>query len=307
MRLIPGGVFAMGSDEEFAWPEERPAHKVRVSRFFLDETEVTNARFSEFVRATGYLTTAERRPDAEAIRAQAAAVGGEVPAQMLEPGGMVFRPTPGPVNRRDLAQWWFWVPGAQWRHPQGPESSIERRADHPVVMVSWDDAKAFCTWAGKRLPTEAEWERAARGGLEGQPYVWGSTQPNDDKSLFANIWQGSFPWKNTIADGFEGTAPVRSFKPNGYGLYDMAGNVWEWTADWYDPRSYPKRAGAVTENPPGSPAPVDREGQRAQRGGSFLCHASYCSRYRPSARHGADADIPASHSGIRCARSDGSN
>jgi formylglycine-generating enzyme required for sulfatase activity len=223
-----------------------------------------------------------------------------------KPGSMVFVPTSGPVKLDDPTQWWRWTEGADWRHPEGPNSNIDGKNYHPVVHVSWEDAVAYARWAGKRLPTEAEWEFAARGGLEGMPFVWGDEPFSHDRPQ-ANIWQGEFPWKNTAIDGFERTAPVKSFPPNGYGLYDMAGNVWEWCADWYDYRLYQRRKDqGVIDNPKGpdrsfNPAhPYTPE--RAQRGGSFLCNDAYCSRYRPGARHGCSPDTGMSHVGFRCVR-----
>jgi formylglycine-generating enzyme len=219
----------------------------------------------------------------------------------------VFTPPRGEVDLRDFSQWWTWMPGADWRHPEGPGSSIEGRDDHPVVHVSWDDADAYARWAGKRLPTEAEWEFAARGGLDGKPYTWGDQPPTDARTL-ANIWQGEFPHSNTAKDGFTRTSPVKSFPPNGYGLYDMAGNVWEWCADWFDRDLYRRRAGSgVTDNPAGPEVSSDPtrpfERLRVERGGSFLCNDSYCSRYRPSARHGNSPDTGMSHLGFRCVMS----
>ncbi len=301
---IPAGEFTMGATDEYAWPEERPAHQVRLDAFALDETEVTNQAFAAFVKATGHLTAAERAPDLTGfLGAAPPEMNPEILARLQQAGGMVFKMASGPVDLRDPSQWWDWVPGAQWRRPQGPASTIEGRDDHPVVQVSWDDAAAFCRWAGKRLPTEAEWERAARGGLEGQSFVWGDAKPNDKHPL-ANIWQGVFPSRNTADDGFQTTAPVKSFQPNGYGLYDMAGNAWEWTADWYDRRAYQRIKTAVTQdNPTGPPRAVGPESRRTQRGGSFMCHESYCARYRPSSRQGAPSDIGTSHSGFRCAQS----
>lgn len=306
MVWIPGGEFTMGTDTELGWPDERPAHRVRVDGFWMDETEVTNSQFAAFVEATGYVTTAEKAPSLEEIMSQVAPGTPPPPADKLVPGSLVFTPPAGPVRLDDFSQWWKWTPGASWKHPLGPGSGLDDLGDHPVVHVSWDDAVAYAAWAGKRLPTEAEWEFAARGGLRDKPYVWGDEKPSDTK-IFANLWQGEFPHHNTARDGFERTAPVRSFAPNGYGLYDMAGNVWEWCADWYQRNLYRTRAGrGVPDNPKGPERSDDPTRpytpQRVQRGGSFLCNDSYCSRYRPSARHGCSPDSGMSHVGFRCVR-----
>jgi sulfatase modifying factor 1 len=307
MVWIPGGEFTMGTDSDLGWPDEKPAHRVRVASFWMDTTEVTNASFEAFVTATGYVTTAERPPSAEDILKQLPPGTPPPPKEKLVPGSLVFQPTKGPVDLRDFSQWWQWTPGASWRHPEGPGSSLEGRYDHPVVQVSWDDAVAYAQWAGKRLPTEAEWEFAARGGLEGKPYVWGD-EPFSETKPQCNIWQGEFPYRNTAKDGYERTAPAKSYAPNGYQLYDMAGNVWEWCADWYERDLYRRRAGrGVAANPTGPEATNDPQRpfmpQRVQRGGSFLCNDSYCSRYRPSARHGCSPDTGMSHVGFRCAKS----
>lgn len=305
MRLIPAGQFQMGSAEESAWPEERPVHTVKISHdFWLDQTETTNASFAKFTKATGYKTVAERAIDVKSIMKQMPPGTPLPPKEMLQPGSLVFVMPSGKVNLHDVTQWWRWTPGASWKTPEGPKSSIKGREQHPVVHLAWKDADAYCRWSGRRLPTEAEWERAARGGVEGQPYVWGSEKPNDENPVgkwFANIWQGTFPNKNTGKDGFLSTAPVKSYQPNAYGLYDMAGNVWEWTADWYDPKYYRTLATNVSIDPAGPSKPVDREARKSQRGGSFLCHDSYCSRYRAGARQGAAADSGTSHAGVRCA------
>jgi formylglycine-generating enzyme len=304
MVLVPGGEFTMGSDSEESWPDERPAHRVRVDDFWMDRHEVTNARFRAFVEATGYVTTAERPPDLAEILKQSPPGTPPPPKEVLVPGSLVFTPPDHAVSLQDFNQWWKWTPGASWRHPEGPSSTIDGKDDHPVVHVSWDDATAYAKWAGKRLPTEAEWERAARGGLEGKPYVWGDQAPSDSK-IYANLWQGEFPHTNTARDGFARTSPVGSFAPNGYGLHDMAGNVWEWCADRFERDLYRNRAGrGVIANPVGPELRSDPEPfmpQRAQRGGSFLCSDSYCSRYRPSARHGCAPDTGMSHVGFRCA------
>ena len=308
MVWIPGGEFTMGTDSELGWPDEKPAHRVRVDGFWMDETEVTNAQFHAFVEATGYVTTAEKPPDVEEILRQSPPGTAPPPKELLVPGSLVFQPTAGPVkDLRDYSQWWHWTPGANWRHPEGPGSGIVGKDDHPVVHVSWDDAVAYAKWAGKRLPTEAEWEFAARGGLEGRPYVWGDEKPTDT-NIFANLWQGEFPHRNTARDGYVRTAPVKSFAPNGYGLYDMAGNVWEWCSDYYQADLYRRRVrDAVIVNPSGPAAAMDprhpRAASRVQRGGSFLCHDSYCWRYRPSARHGCSPDTGMSHVGFRCVTS----
>ena len=306
MSLIPAGAFEMGSAVDRAWAEEQPAHQVRLSRSYLmDQTEVTNAQFDRFVKATGYKTLAERPIELSSIMAQLPAGSRPPPADALKPGSLVFMTPLGEVNLRDLSQWWKWTTGASWRAPEGPKSTLKGREQHPVVHLAWEDAQAYCQWAGKRLPTEAEWERAARGGVNGLPYVWGSEKPNDAarSGWFANIWQGVFPKRNTATDGYERTAPVRSFKPNPYGLFDMAGNVWEWTADWYDPQAYQARAGQLVVDPLGPAKALGRLAQRVQRGGSYLCHESYCTRFRPGARQGTAADSSSSHAGVRCAKS----
>ena len=307
MVWIPGGEFTMGTNDQIGRPEEKPAHRVRVDGFWMDETDVTNAQFRKFVEATGYVTTAEKPVDAAEILKQSPPGTPAPLPEKLVPASLVFQPTPGPVkDLRDYSQWWHWTPGANWRHPEGPGSSIENREDHPVVHVSWHDAVAYAKWAGKQLPTEAEWEFAARGGLEGKTYVWGNEAFSEDKPQ-CNCWQGEFPWKNTARDGYLRTSPVKAFPPNGYGLYDMAGNVWQWCSDWYDLQLYTRRAGqARIVNPTGPEHSFDPRQPysplRAQKGGSFLCHPSYCWRYRPSARHGCTPDTGMSHIGFRCVK-----
>lgn len=294
MLWIPGGEFTMGSTEGLA--DERPPHRVRVSGFFLDATEVTNAQFRAFVEATGYVTVAERPIDVEELMRQAGPGAERPPPEMLVPGALVL----------DQAQtngwWWKWQPGACWRKPDGVNALASDRDSHPVVQVSWDDAVAYCEWAGKRLPTEAEWEYAARGGLEAQRYVWGP-EKNPGGAHLANIWQGRFPETNLVQDGFFGTAPVRSFAPNGFGLFDMSGNVWEWVSDWYRADTYSKRS-AVTLDPFGPDSSYDPQEphapKRVNRGGSFLCSDNYCLGYRPSARMKSSPDTGLFHTGFRC-------
>eukprot|EP00913_Durusdinium_trenchii_P011147 g10469.t1 len=302
MVWIPGGEFVMGTSDEDAWRDEKPAHRVRVDGFWIDKTEVTNAQFRKFVEATGYVTTAERTPDWDEIKKQLPPGTPAPPAEKIVPASIVFTMTETAVPLNDISQWWKWTPGANWRHPEGPGSDLTGRENHPVVQVSWDDAVAYCEWAGKRLPTEAEWEFAARGGLVGKRFTWGSQR--DQCRKHANIWEGRFPFRNTKADGYVGTAPVGSFQPNGYGLHDMAGNVWEWCADWYRRDLYRLRRDQLVINPAGPGESYDptrpHQSQRVQRGGSFLCNDAYCSRYRPSARHGCTPDTGMSHVGFRC-------
>jgi formylglycine-generating enzyme required for sulfatase activity len=311
MVWVPGGEFTMGWDGPEARPDETPAHRVWVDGFWIDATEVTNAEFRRFVDATGYVTTAEQPVDWEKLKEQLPP-GTPRPAEdVLVPGALVFTPPDHAVDRQDYAQWWTWTAGASWRHPQGPGSSNEGMDDHPVVHVSWDDAVAYAAWAGKRLPTEAEWERAARLGHDGERYVWGSELMPGGRHM-ANIWQGEFPYADTAADGFAAAAPVRSFAPNAAGLFDMAGNVWEWTADQFRPDMYAQRVsgaadGALCVNPRGPDTTADPRNpyasdSRVQKGGSFLCHASYCASYRPSAKMGCTPDTGMSHVGFRCVR-----
>ncbi len=305
MVWIPGGEFTMGTDGESSLADEKPSHRVRVDAYWMDETEVTNEQFREFVDATGYVTVAEKAPDLAEIMRQVRPGTAPPPPESLVPGSLVFVPTPGPVSLNDATQWWRWTPGASWKHPEGPGSTIDGKDNHPVVHVSWDDAAAYAKWAEKRLPTEAEWEFAARGGLDGKPYVWGDEPPSKEEPR-ANIWQGDFPYRNFARDGFERAAPVKSFAPNGYGLYDMAGNVWEWCADRYRADLYRTRTG-VTSNPRGPTEAYDPRNpladSRVQKGGSFLCSDSYCTRYRPGARHGCSPDTSMSHVGFRCVKS----
>jgi formylglycine-generating enzyme required for sulfatase activity len=306
MVWIPGGEFTMGSDAPDAYPAERPAHRVRVDSFWMDETDVTNARFREFVAATGYVTLAEQTRTAEDIL-RYARPGTPIPTkEELVPGSIVFTPPDHPVETRArdaFKQWWTFTPGADWRHPEGPGSSIEGKDDHPVVHVSWFDAESYAKWAGKRLPTEAEWEFAARGGLDGKKYVWGD-EPFSEAHPQCNNFQGHFPDENTVKDGYARTSPVKAFPPNGYGLYDMAGNVWQWCADWYLPEAYALTEGqGVLVNPKGPAHSFDPRGrppERVHRGGSFLCCVGYCFNYRPSARMGCTPDSGASHIGFRC-------
>jgi formylglycine-generating enzyme required for sulfatase activity len=306
MVWVPGGEFTMGSDAADAEPQERPAHRVRLDGFWMDQTTVTNADFRRFVDATGYVTTAERKPDWEEIRKQAPPGTPKPPAEKLVPSSVVFTPPDHGVRLDDQSQWWRWTPGADWRHPEGPKSNIEGKDDHPVIHVSWDDAVAYCRWAGKRLPTEAEWEFAARGGLEGRRFFWGD-DPLDEDHPQCNTWQGRFPDVNTNRDGYPRSSPVKAFKPNGFGLYAMAGNVWQWTADWYRADAFVllerSTGGQVAVNPSGPDRGFDpnqpRMPERVVRGGSFLCNASYCASYRISARRGTDPQTSLSHTGFR--------
>ena len=303
MKWIPGGEFTMGSDDPDVARVEHPAHRVRVDGFWMDETDVTNAQFRAFVEATKYVTTAERAPTLEEIVQQAPRGAPPPSKEDLVPGSVVFTPPDHPVPLDDVRAWWKWTPGADWRYPEGPGSSIDGKDDHPVVQVAWDDAVAYAKWAGKRLPTEAEWERAARGGLEGKKYVWGD-EPFDEEHPQCNNFQGHFPDSNTKKDGYERTSPVKAFKPNGYGLYDMSGNVWQWCGDWFLPEAYAlTKDQPLLVNPTG-PAhsfdPQQRPGERVHRGGSFLCCVGYCFNYRPSARMGCTPDTGMSHLGFRC-------
>jgi formylglycine-generating enzyme required for sulfatase activity len=291
MVWVPGGTFWMG-DPGF---NDAPPHRVSVDGFWMDKTEVTNARFARFVAATGYVTVAERAPDPKDFPG--------VPPEDLKAGSLVFTPPAAPVDLREHYQWWRYVPGADWRHPEGPGSSIEGKDDLPVVQVCYDDAIAYAKWAGKRLPTEAEWEFAARGGLDRKPYGWGDEQKPGGKWP-ANIWQGQFPGENTAEDGFPRAAPVGSFAANAFGLHDMAGNVWEWCADWYRPDYYGVSPPHNPTGPNDSFDPMEPGlPKRVQRGGSFLCSDLYCVRYKPGTRGKGEVTSGASHVGFRCVKS----
>jgi sulfatase modifying factor 1 len=299
MIRIPGGTFHMGSDKYY--PEEAPVHRVTVDNFLIDRTPVTNRQFKEFVRATAYKTTAEIAPDPKSYP-------GALP-QMLYAGSLVFSPPNRAVDLHDWSQWWRFMKGADWRHPYGPKSNINVLANHPVVHVSFADALAYAAWAGKELPTEAEWEFAARGGLDGADYAWGSEFTPGGNHM-ANTWQGDFPHQNTNEDGFQRTAPVTAFPVNGYGLHDMIGNAWEWTTDWYTQhhQADAPKACCVPENPRGGREeasydprqPAIKIPRKVIKGGSHLCAPNYCRRYRPAARHAEAVDTSTSHLGFRC-------
>ncbi|WP_235297597.1 formylglycine-generating enzyme family protein [Portibacter marinus] len=305
MVFIPGGVLNMGGDNEQASDDEFPKHKIKVEGFYMDETEVTNREFAEFVKATGYITVAERALDWELLKKDLPPGTPKPPDSLMQPGALVFQSTEQPVPLNDPSRWWRWTIGASWKHPQGPDSDINDKMEHPVVQISWEDAEAYAEWAGKRLPTEAEWEWAARGGSDGQIYPWGNGNVNQVGHQYANFWQGLFPYENTEKDGYMTTAPVKSFPPNGYGLYDMAGNVWEWCADWYDANYY-KREEATsdgTDGPNSSFNPVNPYAPaKVMRGGSFLCNDEYCSGYRNSRRMQSSPDTGLNHTGFRCAK-----
>ena len=310
MVWIPSGEFSMGSELPGSRVNEKPVIKTSVDGFWIDEHDVTNAEFRKFVDATGYKTTAERPVDWESIKKQAAPGTPKPPDEMLQPGSLVFMATDGPVDLREMKAWWRWMPGASWQHPEGPACNLDGREEHPVVQVSWDDAVAYAKWAGKRLPTEAEWEFAARGGLDGKRFAWGDEFKPGGKFM-ANTWTGEFPYKNTREDGFAGTSPVKAYPPNGYGLYDMGGNVWNWVSDWYRPDTHAQQANeCCCHNPQGpnssySPGHPYQNEERVTKGGSFLCHVDYCESYRPSARRGTPPDTGMSHIGFRCALSAG--
>jgi formylglycine-generating enzyme len=301
MVPIAGGTFRMGSDCHY--PEEAPAHRVTVDAFLIDRTPVTNRQFRKFVTETRYVTFAEIAPDPKDYP-------GALP-HMLKAGSLVFTPPSHPVDTRDWSQWWNYKFGANWKRPYGPRSSISGLDDHPVVHIAYRDAEAYATWAGKELPTEAEWEFAARGGLDDAEFAWGDEFAPAGKSM-ANTWQGVFPHQNLASDGYERTSPVRVFPANGYGILDMIGNVWEWTSDWYSQRheaDAPKTC-CVPENPRGGheessydPATTNvKIPRKVIKGGSHLCAPNYCRRYRPAARHAKEVDTSASHVGFRCIR-----
>lgn len=304
MILIRGGSFAMGGDGAEAEQDELPKHKVMISDFWIDEHEVTNEQFSKFISQTGYLTTAERKPDWEQLKRQLPPGTPKPPDSLLVPASLVFIPPDHPVQLDDYSSWWFWVPGADWRHPGGKGTDLNGKEKLPVVHVSWEDASAYCRWSGKQLPTEAQWEYASRGGLQNAKYPWG------DEEIFkglpkANTWDGDFPYHNTNRDGHQGLAPVKSFAANGYQIFDMAGNVWEWCQDWYRNDQYQlvKNSSLNPKGPEMSYDPQEPYSQKkVTRGGSFMCNESYCTGYRVARRMKTTFDSSMSNLGFRCVR-----
>lgn len=303
MVWIAGGTFQMGADNKQASADEYPKHTVTVDGFYMDATEVTNSEFAKFVKATGYVTTAEKKPDWNELKKQVPPGTQKPDDSLLVAASLIFTPSNKPVALSDYSQWWSWEKGANWKHPHGPKSNLKGKENFPVVHISYFDALAYCKWAGKRLPTEAEWEWAARGGLQNNIYPWGN-EPIDQGKPKANTWQGDFPYKNTQKDKFYFAAPVKSFAANGYGLYDISGNVWEWCADYYDSKYYASLNKAGSKNPKGAAKSFDPDepyaAKRVIRGGSFLCNDSYCSGYRVARRMKTTEDTSIEHLGFRC-------
>ena len=305
MVWIEGGVFQMGASENdnMALMHEKPNHTVKVDGFYMDETEVTNKQFTEFIKATGYITTAERPIDWDIIKMQLPPGTQRPHDSILMPGSLLFKKTTESVpNLYDFSQWWKWSIGANWKEPEGKGSNIVGKENYPVVHVSYEDAIAYCNWSGKRLPTEAEWEYAARGGKKNKIYFWGNL--SNSLHQYVNSWEGEFPVENIIKDGFEKSAPVKSFPPNNYGLYEISGNVWEWTSDWYNLNYYVQcKKNNITDNPIGANKAYNPNNpyidEKIIRGGSFLCNASYCASYRVSSRMATDPNTSLEHLGFR--------
>lgn len=306
MVWIGAGEFIMGASDNKGRKDEYPAHVVRVDGFWMDKTEVTNQQFAAFVDATGYVTIAEIKPEWEEIRKHLPPGTAKPPEEAFVPASLTFNSPETPVFLNDVSQWWNWTAGANWRQPKGPGSSIEGKENYPVVHISWEDARAYATWAGKRLPTEAEWEYAARGGMANQSFPWGN-EPLVPVKTKANTWQGEFPVKDLGEDGYAGLSPVKCYDPNPYGLYDMAGNVWEWTSDWYHEGYYHSLKEEISHNPQGPKDSYDSQDptvpKKVVKGGSFLCHASYCEGYRISAKMKSSIDTGLEHTGFRCVAS----
>lgn len=306
MVWIPPGTFSMGAAVQANTQDAQPFHTVEVNGFWMDETEVTNDQFAAFVNATNYITLAERPVNWEELKKMVPAGTPKPPDEMLQPGSLVFTPPNKPVLLNDYNQWWSWTTGANWKHPEGPHSSLEGKGKHPVVHIAYEDADAYAKWAGKRLPTEAEFEVAARGGLDKKIYAWGDDL-TPQGNYMANFFQGSFPNKNTAEDGFAGSAPVKSFPPNAYGLYDMVGNVWELCSDWYSVPDFQSAIYSPLEKNPKGPAATQDPNdpfaiKHVSKGGSFLCSVMYCSNYKPSGRQGAAYDTGMNHTGFRCVK-----
>lgn len=303
MVLIPAGEFIMGGNNHQARSDEFPRHKVKLNGFWMDKTEVTNAQFKKFVDATGYVTDAEKELDWEVIKKKLPKNTPKPHDSLLVAGSLVFKQPQNRVNLNNYGTWWQFVKGANWKHPKGKNSSIKGKENHPVVHISWNDAVAYAKWAGKRLPTEAEWEYASRGGKQNTIYSWGNEAVDIGKTK-TNYWTGEFPVKNTLKDGFYTTAPVQSYNPNAYGLFDMSGNVWEWCNDWYHAKYYASLTASSTHNPKGplkSYDPMEPNiPKKVLRGGSFLCNDSYCSGYRNAARMKSNASTSLQHTGFRC-------
>jgi sulfatase modifying factor 1 len=315
MKKIPNGESIMGTDDPQSMPNERPAHRIKIDSFWIDESPVTNSEFKKFINTTKYITIAERPIDWEEIKKQLPEGAEKPDPEMLKPGSLVFTPPSHAVDINNMANWWTWTTGASWKHPQGPESTINDKDNYPVVQVSWDDAVAYCQWAKKRLPTEAEWEYASRGGAKAASRFWWGNDFRPNGKWMANTFTGEFPYNNTAEDGYAGIAPVKSFPANPYELYDMAGNVWQWTADIYHVDAHKHAANELATsgmschtNPKGPKETfnpvraVANSTERVVKGGSFLCHVSYCESYRPSARRGTPPDTGSGHIGFRCAK-----